>query len=240
MSLSGNDYLKLYKLQDKVFNALSGHYGTLYLTGGTALGRFYLNHRYSDDIDMFTNADDSFKGTVTKIRNILDSLFNTSQDKIILYDDYIRIWIEDNNCELKIEFVNDVAARWGKTLQVNNIPVDNPGNILANKLTALISRDEPKDVFDIINISLNYSFNWGKVFEQSIRKAIIAEQDVPMRLETFPVELIASQPWLIQPVNINEMKAQLEAITDDFLFARDNSLGVGKVHITEAEITVKG
>ncbi|MFH1320730.1 MAG: nucleotidyl transferase AbiEii/AbiGii toxin family protein [Bacteroidota bacterium] len=240
MSLSVNDYLKLYKLQDKVFNALSGHYGTLYLTGGTALGRFYLKHRYSDDIDLFANTDDSFKGTVTKIRHILDSLFNTPQDKLILYDDYIRIWIEDNNCELKIEFVNDVAERWGKTLQVNNIPVDNPGNILANKLTALISRDEPKDVFDIINISLNYSFNWGKVFEQSIRKAIIAEQDVPMRLETFPVELIASQPWLIQPVNIDKMKAKLETITDDFLFARDNSLGVGKVHITEAEITLKG
>ena len=239
MSLSVSDYLKLYKLQDKVFSALSGQYGTLYLTGGTALGRFYLNHRYSDDIDLFTNIDDSFKSTVTKIRHILDSLFNTPPDKLILYDDFIRIWIEDNNCELKIEFVNDVAARWGKTFQVNNIPVDNPGNILANKLTALIGRDEPKDVFDIINISINYSFNWGKVFEQSIRKAIIAEQDVPMRLETFPVELIASQPWLIRPVNIDEMKAKLETITDDFLFARDNSLGVGKVHITEAETTVK-
>ncbi|MCD4795127.1 MAG: nucleotidyl transferase AbiEii/AbiGii toxin family protein [Bacteroidales bacterium] len=26
-----------------------------YLTGGTALVRFYLNHRYSEDLDFFVN-----------------------------------------------------------------------------------------------------------------------------------------------------------------------------------------
>lgn len=57
MLLSENDYKKLYQLQDKVFKVLSGHFDNLYLTGGTALGRYFLNHRYSDDIDFFTNAD---------------------------------------------------------------------------------------------------------------------------------------------------------------------------------------
>jgi hypothetical protein len=36
---------------------------------------------------------------------------------------------------------------------------DTPVNILSNKLTAIVSRDEPKDIFDIIHLSLNYSFN---------------------------------------------------------------------------------
>lgn len=235
MNLSVKDYLSLYKLQDKAFDALSGNYGKLYLTGGTALGRFYLNHRYSDDIDLFANDDDAFKERINKIRSVLDSGFKVQTDKIILYDQFIRIWIEENNCELKLEFVNDVAARWGETIMFNNIPMDNPGNILANKLTAMVSRDEPKDVFDIVNISFNYSFNWSQVFEQSIRKAIITEQDVAMRLQTFPATLFATQPWLMYQVNIDSMKEKLETISDDFLFARDNSLGVGKVHITEAK-----
>lgn len=235
MNLSPNDYLNLYKLQDKVFQVLPEHYGKLYLTGGTALGRFYLNHRYSDDIDLFTHSDNSFKDIVTKIRYILDSAFHTLTDKLILYDDFVRIWVKENDCELKVEFVNDVAYRWGKIIQINDIPIDNPGNILANKLTAVVSRDEPKDVFDIIHISLNYSFNWAEVFEQSIRKAIVAEQNVAMRLSSFPVEWMEGKPWLLQPINIDAMKSKLETIADDFLFAKDNSLGKGKIHIMEAK-----
>jgi predicted nucleotidyltransferase component of viral defense system len=32
-----------------------------YLTGGTALSRAYLNHRYSDDLDFFVNAVNDFE-----------------------------------------------------------------------------------------------------------------------------------------------------------------------------------
>ncbi len=56
-----------------------------------------------------------------------------------------------------------------------------------------------------------------------------------MRLATFPVELFASQPWLKQAVNVADMKAKIDTITDDFLFARDNSLGIGKTHILDAK-----
>jgi hypothetical protein len=51
---------------------------------------------------------------------------------------------------LKIEMVNDVPARVG---QVSVHPVlgrlDSAGNILANKVTALLDREEPKDLADI-------------------------------------------------------------------------------------------
>jgi predicted nucleotidyltransferase component of viral defense system len=51
-----NHYLNsLYPLQDSVLNLLGKVSGAFYLTGGTALGRFYLNHRFSDDLDFFLN-----------------------------------------------------------------------------------------------------------------------------------------------------------------------------------------
>lgn len=240
MNSSVPDYAKLYIQQDKVFSLLVPYLNGYYLTGGTALGRFYLGHRYSEDLDFFLNRDPEFTKKTQELFGILKSNYPIDETVTVQSADYVRIVIIDE-VPLKIEFVNDIAYRWGKTLiTANNIPVDNVANILANKLTALLSRDEPKDVFDIISIAGSFSFNWEEIYKHAFEKQIMNETDVNMRLETFPVELIASQPWLIQPVNINEMKAQLEAITDDFLFARDNSLGVGKVHITEAEITVKG
>ena len=39
-----------------VFSQFSGNFSKFYLTGGTALSDFYLHHRYSEDIDLFTEA----------------------------------------------------------------------------------------------------------------------------------------------------------------------------------------
>ena len=45
----------LYALQDSVLKAISGLEHGFYLTGGTALGRGYYRHRYSEDLDFFAN-----------------------------------------------------------------------------------------------------------------------------------------------------------------------------------------
>jgi predicted nucleotidyltransferase component of viral defense system len=233
--MSEKNYLKLYKLQDKAFSVLSGNYGKLYLTGGTVLDRFYLNHRYSEDLDFFANADDSFQDTIKNIQTIIDSHFTRGKGKPVLYNDFVRVWIAENDCELKIEFVNDVPYHPGNIFYVNGIPLDNPVNILANKLSVVVSRDEPKDVFYVISIALEYSFNWEQIFEHTIRKAIVAEQNVAERLETFPAELFEKQMWLKRSLDKEKIKHILQTIADDFLFARDNSLGKDKTPIAEAK-----
>ena len=228
------NYPDLYKLQDKVFEALRGRYGSLYLTGGTALSRFYLHHRYSDDLDFFVNDDTSFLTLVQNIRGVLNRSFKVLTNKLIQHDTFIRIWIESEGVELKLEFVNDVPFRWNTSHTVLDIPIDNVGNILANKLTALISRDEPKDVYDIVSIAETYSFSWPDVFENAMNKAIIAEPDVAMRLTAFPPELIQKQLWLAKPFDLKKFKNHLQIVSDDFLLARENSLGKDKKNVTEA------
>ena len=47
------DYAQLYALQDKVLKIIFTEETPFYLTGGTALHRFYCEHRYSDDLDLF-------------------------------------------------------------------------------------------------------------------------------------------------------------------------------------------
>lgn len=65
------NYPELYKLQDKVFAILRNNFGPFYLTGGTALCRHYLDHRYSEDIDLFINEREDFTELVQKIRFLL-------------------------------------------------------------------------------------------------------------------------------------------------------------------------
>ena len=51
----------LYPFQDLVLKLIMNIDDTFYLTGGTALGRYYLKHRYSDDLDLFVNRKNDFK-----------------------------------------------------------------------------------------------------------------------------------------------------------------------------------
>jgi hypothetical protein len=195
-----------------------------YLTGGTALGRFYLNHRFSEDLDFFVNSDPNYSQYISTIRAKIPSDFNINFETALFSDDFTRFMIADNNDVLKVEFVNDIEHRCGDVKPFKYGLIDTPLNILSNKLTALVGRDEAKDVFDIVNIALHYNFNWIQVFQDAKTKTIINEIDVEERLSSFPVAWLENVDWLIKPIDYERFKLFLKTLADDFLLGKDNSL----------------
>lgn len=223
-------------MQDKALQALKPVLGNFYLTGGTALGRFYLNHRFSEDLDFFLNKSDEFADLIRDIETVLAGLFSLLREQSIIYEDFVRFYIEDEEGALKVEFVNDTAYRCGVANKYEYGFIDTPLNILTNKLTAVVSRDEPKDVFDICVIAQNYSFNWMEVFGEAKNKAIINEIDVEQRIKSFPVLLFQKSDWHIRPVDIDQSGRSIATIANDFLLGSDNSLGTGKISIKDAVV----
>jgi predicted nucleotidyltransferase component of viral defense system len=236
MNLSVPDYRKLYRIQDEVFYLLEGKLEDFYLTGGTALGRFYLNHRFSDDLDFFINDASNFQEQTQRLHKILSENFTLIKEMTLDTPSFYRIWIK-GEVNLKVEFVNDVKFHAGQLNQVEKIRIDNPCNILSNKLTAILSRDEAKDVFDIVMISQNYSFNWKSVYFDALEKQLVNEATIAWRLSTFPVDLLSDVVWAKDEINKADFEAKLKILADDFLFARDNSLGINKADISNAKPT---
>jgi len=236
MSMSGKDYRKLYRIQDKILLALKPVLASFYLTGGTALGRYYLNHRFSEDLDFFLNKSDTFRSGVKNIEKVLENKFLLLKDQSIVYDDYVRYYIEDEGMTLKIEFVNDIAYRCGVPNIYQYGFIDTPLNILTNKLTAIVGRDEPKDVFDICTLAQHYKFNWLKIFGEVKNKAIINEIDVEQRIKSFPVLLFQEVDWHIFPVDIDSVNKAIQTIADDFFLGSDNSLGINNPAIEDAVV----
>lgn len=230
------DYRKLYQTQDKILLALKPVLSAFYLTGGTALGRFYLNHRFSEDLDFFLNKSDAFHSTIKNIEKVLLSKFSVLKHQSIVYDDFVRYYIEEEESVLKIEFVNDIVYRCGDAKKYEFGFIDTPLNILTNKLTAIVGRDEPKDVFDIYALSNHYMFNWLEVFAEAKNKAIINEIDVEQRITSFPVILFQEADWHILPIDIDTVSKAIKKIANDFFLGSDNSLGVNKPDIVDAEV----
>jgi len=138
----------LYPLQDRVIKVINRADTGFYLTGGTAASRGYLRHRFSDDLDYFVNDDHRFGLWVERIIQALNQEWHC--DVLMKEERFARLDLVQKDFSLKVEMVNDVPARVG---EVQNHPVlgrlDSAGNILANKVTALLDREEPKDLADI-------------------------------------------------------------------------------------------
>ncbi len=132
--------------------------------------------------------------------------------------------ITGNDLDLKIEFVNDVSYRSGNPVSCYFGLLDTPLNILSNKLGAIISREEPKDIFDIVHISLKYSFNWQDIFYHTKQKSVINEIDVAERLSTFPPSLLENVNWNAGAIDIDQFSGILRKIADDFFLGKDNSV----------------
>ena len=171
-----------------------------------------------------------------KPARIFANNFSLLKDQSIVYDDYVRFYIEDEEMSLKIEFVNDIAYRCGVPDIYQYGLIDTPLNILTNKLTAIVGRDEPKDVFDICSLAQHYMFNWPEVFGEAKNKAIINEIDVEQRIKSFPVHLFQKVDWHILPWDINAVTEAIQTIANDFLLGSGNSLGTNKPSIKEAKV----
>ncbi len=180
------NYKELYELQGKVLSVVFNIENEFYLTGGTCLHRFYLQKRYSDDLDFFTNHSLRFNIVVKKIRLELQKTFNVSV--IVESKDFNRYII---NNTLRVDFVNDVSVRCKDVIITEDgYILDNIENILSNKLTSIISRDEPKDIFDIYMIYKHCKINWKEVLECAHQKAYFGNEELLIRLKTFPKKLI--------------------------------------------------
>jgi hypothetical protein len=140
----------LYPFQDQVLLVLSQVDTGFYLTGGSALSRGYLNHRYSDDLDLFVNDNQFFTLWADRAIDALVHSADWTAQVLLREERYVRLNLIQTEVNLKIEFVNDVPSRVGEPWPHPILGrIDTAENILANKVTAALDRSEAKDLADI-------------------------------------------------------------------------------------------
>ncbi len=212
---------KLYPFQDEILKKIQFLNTDFYLTGGTALGRCYLGHRYSDDLDFFVNNHPEFKKQCKVILSCLDRMPYKSTPSIV-EESFVRLFVEKENIILKIDMVNDVAAHFGGiTNQEGFGNIDDWRNILSNKLCAL-SRMEPKDYADILFISNAYDFYWKEIIAEAREKDLWVEPiEVSRMLRLFPVEQFNSINWISAP-DFQTCEKAFSRISEDILKGEAN------------------
>src|SRR3989338_3892906 len=117
-------------LQRSVLDALlaeEAFASSFYLTGGTALAAFYLFHRYSDDLDLFTN-DQSLELVWPSLQQMARSLGLTVESRT---PEFIRLQHPEG---LRVDVVHDVPFRVGIPVRQGTWLFDTMENITLNKV----------------------------------------------------------------------------------------------------------
>ncbi len=140
---------QLYPLQDTVLSLVQND--RFYLSGGTALSRWYYNHRYSDDLDFFFRGDrfarDEFPVVCREIISRLAALFRIEAAIDGKY--FKRFFVTHGETALKIEFIFESYPHCGEYLTAHGCLIDGAENIAVNKLTAVQDRKTAKDFVDL-------------------------------------------------------------------------------------------
>ena len=158
----------LYPLQDTVLEAIQGD--AFYLTGGTALSRFYFQHRFSDDLDFFydgfnhpkENFNFSYREIIYRLEKCLENIEITMDGEF-----FKRLFVKRDNIALKIEFVYENYRTVGEKKNYKGALIDSPENICANQIGAVSDRRAVKDFlalfFLLKQIDLNQAIRWSEL-----------------------------------------------------------------------------
>lgn len=159
------------KTQQRLLHELAGirlindHF---FLTGGTALSVFYLYHRTSEDLDFFTI-------NYADLANVSDTLRRTYQDNLILIQSspmFLSYLINDVKVDFVIDPMSETNEPYDYTLKTGRtLKLDLIDNISSNKLTAMVSRFEIKDIVDFYYISKAFWNHSKKIFMECYERA---------------------------------------------------------------------
>jgi predicted nucleotidyltransferase component of viral defense system len=129
-----------------------------YLAGGTALAAFYLQHRYSEDLDFFSEAEidvfqlDIFLKTLRKDLQITSISFENSFNRNIFF-------LSFGKEVLKTEFTYFPFPRIQKGRKEYGIEIDSLEDIATNKLFTIYQRTQARDYIDLYFICREHGFS---------------------------------------------------------------------------------
>jgi predicted nucleotidyltransferase component of viral defense system len=178
-----------------------------YLTGGTALTEFYLAHRKSFDLDIFTTE----KALVIPFSHVFeDEIKKVFQIKVIRrLETFVEFEVSGKDEKTRVQIALDSPFRFENPVDSDiGIKVNDYTDLIADKLLAFFGRAEPRDAVDLFFILKDEDF-WkltelakGKDPGFDLYWMAIALKKV----ENFPDEINLWPVDMIKDVNPKEIK----------------------------------
>ncbi len=135
-----------------------------YLTGGTALSAFYLQHRFSEDLDFFNEKEEV---NAVKVKNFIRKVRRKFDIREIEFREIFGVKTfflhYDAGEVLKVDFNYYPFPRIEKGIRYKNIVVDSLYDIAVNKVHTIAARPRARDFIDIFFIVREKGYSLHKL-----------------------------------------------------------------------------
>lgn len=186
-----------------------------YFTGGTALSVFHFGHRYSDDLDFFSEEeqnDEIINEFMGKIAQDLGLTYRFTRIETTRMFEFVK----EKKLLAKVDFGHFPYQRLEKGLWQNGVSIDGLLDIGANKIITIAQRNDIKDFVDLYFLLKKFTL-WDLIY--AVEKKFQRETDILLLGSDF----LKSQdfeflPRMIKPIKLEELK----------IFFREQAMNIGK------------
>ncbi|MDR2541896.1 MAG: nucleotidyl transferase AbiEii/AbiGii toxin family protein [Treponema sp.] len=182
-------------------------YSQFYFSGGTALSEYYLHHRYSEDLDFFSESevesvDLNFFLTAHKNNFGAKQIqYTQSFNRNIFFLSY------EKEQSLKVEFTYYPFIRLEKGLMEGNVKIDSALDIAVNKAFTLTQQARGRDYFDIYILVQKYGFDFMDLIKKARQKFDYPINYVELGKNLVKVCSFLDDPILIVNVERNKIES---------------------------------
>lgn len=187
-----------------------------FLTGGTALAGFYLHHRLSDDLDLFTTDTAALEMGARAVQQLGTDLgYSTKLTMSATWMKRVEIYVP-NSQPLRVELVRDIDVQFGSHQVCEGIIVDSILNIAVNKVTTIFGRAAIKDLIDLYFL-LQAGYTLPPLFELARQKDRGFTEFYFAGMLRNALRQPPVLPTMLKPLNVEEMLDFYRQLSDDLL-----------------------
>jgi len=175
-----------------------------YFTGGMVLSEFYLQHRFSEDLDFFSEKKFDFDKIFEEVNDWskkLDFTFTRQQREVV----HIYILNLKNKDTLKLDFGYYPYPRVKKGIKYQGLTVDSLLDIAINKLASVNQRNSVKDFVDLYYLLDKFTI-WDLIEGVKMKFRMEIEPWILGSDLEFVVKDFQTLPKMIKPLTLNELK----------------------------------
>jgi predicted nucleotidyltransferase component of viral defense system len=189
-----------------------------YLTGGTALADFYLGHRRSFDLDLFTVE----QKILLPFSRVFEKEFakSFSVSTVRRFETFSEFEIETGDEQVKVQLAYDSPFRFNEPIDsALKVRVNDYEDLIIDKLLAFFGRTEPRDAVDLFFILKEEKID--KLIPLAKKKdpgfdsywlaiALKKTEEFPDNIEEWPVEML-------QKIEIPQLKNLFGSLARDIM-----------------------
>lgn len=178
---------------------------SFYLTGGTALAGFYLHHRYSEDLDFFSENEIDLLNLNIALKKIKREM---KVKKTEFQQSYNRnlFFLYFGQEVLKTEFTFFPFHRIKKIQPKNGISIDSLEDIAVNKLLTIYQRVAARDYIDLYCILKIEKYKISDLIKQAKLKFDWHIDPIQLGSQFLKSKEAEDLPKMIEPIKVSDWR----------------------------------